>query len=119
MEINRHLSPVEQWRSYLSLKTPVLITFLIIWNLGILIAIFGFSSGFNTPISSNGGIVISITCLLACFFGFSVAISSKIRGKLIEPKRAHYYEGKYFYLLGFIALILAVCTFLFTRHQNV
>ena len=83
-----------------------------------LIAMFGFGSGFNAPISSNGGIVISITCLLACFFDFSVAISTKVRNKLIEPKRSHNYQGKYFYLLGFVTLVLAIGMFLFTRLQN-
>jgi polyferredoxin len=109
----------DQWKSYLSLKTPVLIAFLMIWNLGILIGMYDFKSELNSVINTGSAVVISATCLCASFFGFSVAISEKLRNKLIEPKRAHNYSRKHFYLLGFVALVLAVGVLFFANLQHV
>ncbi len=108
----------DQWRSYLSLKTSVLVAFLIIWNLGFVVAMYGFGDGFGAPITPNAGIVISVICICACIFGLIVSFSEKFRNNLLEPKRAHDYRVKDFYLLSFITFVLAVGMLLFPGMQG-
>ena len=108
----------DQWRSYLSLKTSVLFTFFIIWNLGFVIAMYVFGNGFGAPITPQAGVVISIICMCAGIFSLVVVTSSSVRQQLIEPKRAHDYREKDFYLLGFITIILSLAMFFIPELQS-
>ena len=108
----------DQWRSYLSLKTSVLLAFFIIWNLGFVIAMYGFGNGFGAPITPQAGIVISLICMCTGIFSMVVVASSNVRQQLIEPKRALDYRAKDFYLLSFVNIILSLTMFFLPELQS-
>jgi hypothetical protein len=83
-----------------------------------LIAMFIFGEGFSSNISPKGGVVISIICIGASLFGFSVANLDGVRNRLLEPTRMHNYRKQYFNLLGFIGLGMAFFMFFFSSIGN-
>jgi len=101
----------DQWRSYLSLKTNILVIFFILWNTGFIVAMYIFGDGFGSPITPGAGIVISIVCFIAGIFGFSVAVSTNVRKRLLEPTRSDNYRKKDFLLLGFVGIGLAIAMY--------
>ena len=117
--IMRNTKLFDQWRSFLSLKTPVLLVFFVLWNVGFVIAMFGFGNGFGSPITAQAGVVISIICLCACVFSLMVTFSKQIRQKLIEPRRAQNYRAKDFHILSFVTLALSICMLFFPRFSGV
>lgn len=109
----------DQWRSYLSLKTSVLVIFLLAWNIGFLIAMYAFGNGFGLPITPKAGIAISIVCICACIFCLAVSCFPNIRSKLLEPTRAKDYRSQDFYLLSFVTFVLSIAMLFFPRLANV
>ncbi len=101
----------DQWRSYLSLKTSVLVTFFIIWNAGFLFSMY--RNGWAFEFEDANKLPASIILFLASVFAYVVASSNYAREKMLEPKRAHDFRKKDFYLLGFITLILCVAVYWF------
>lgn len=101
----------DQWRSYLSLKTDILVIFFIVWNAGFLFSIY--RNGWIFEFDDTNKLPVSIVLLLASVFAYVVAFSNYAREKMIEPKRAHNFRKKDFYFLGFIALILCVAFYWF------
>lgn len=98
----------DQWRSYCSLKTPVLLSFFAFWNIGFVIAVYGFGDGFGSPITAQSGVASSAVCLCVCGFSLVVAFSDNIRQKLIETKRAHNYRARDFYLLSVVTFVTGI-----------
>lgn len=110
-----NLKIFDQWRSLLSLKTSVLILFLLIWNLGFVVAMYGFGNGFSQPITPETGVVISIICICTCVFSLAVSFSSRIRAKLLATTRKQDYRAKDFYLLSFVTFMLSIVMFFLSR----
>jgi len=120
MKIGKYNSDLlEQLRSFASIKTSVLIAFIILWNLGFLIALYGFGDGFGYPMSPRGGIVISITCFSAFIFSACILFSPKIREKLLESSRAHNYREKHFYIFCLVSFSLSVVMLVVPGLNNV
>lgn len=107
-----------QWKSYLSLKTSVIVIILTIWNGGMLLtmSVFGNSSG--SKITPEMGLSFSIFCLLLSIFGFSVAMSENVRNKLIEPSRLQSYRKQDFLLMGYVGFALSICMYVFPRISH-
>ena len=109
----------DQWRSYLSLRTEVLLIFFVVWNLSFLFAIFVYGNGLDSPFSLRGGMIISGICALTCVFCLTIIFSKSVRNHLLEPKRLHNYRAKDFYLLAFITFIISLGIQFFTKIQSV
>jgi len=103
----------DKWKSFLSLKTSVIVTFLVLWNGGLIIAMSVFGDGLMSPITPKSGAAIAVICLLAGIFGFTVSISEGAREILLEPKRSHQFRKRDFYLLGFLGFALAAGMYFF------
>ena len=109
----------DKWRSYASLRTGVLLIFLVVWNLSFLFAIFVFSNGLDSSFSQRGGRIISGTCALTCIFCLVIIFSKTVRNHLIEPKRLHNYRARDFGLLAFITFTMSVGIQFFSKIQSV
>ena len=101
------------WKSLLSLKTSVIIAFVVIWNAGFLLAMYLGGGGLNGALTDTGMRVSGYVCLAACLFSLSVALSKPLQSILIEPNRAENFNTKEFYFLAFISGALAISRFTF------
>ncbi len=98
-----------KWRSLISLKAPVIIAFILLWNSGILLAMY-LGGGGLTPIGME---VTGYVCLVACLFSLSVARSTTVQSLVIAPSRAANFNSKEFYFLALLSGFLAISRFTF------
>ena len=102
-----------EWRSLVSLKAPVIVAFVLIWNAGFLLAMYLGGGGLKGGLSPIGMKVTGVDCLAACLFSLSVAASKPVQAALIAPSRAANFNSKEFYFLAFVSGALAVSRFAF------
>ena len=101
------------WKSFLSLKIPVIITFVVIWNAGFIYAAQlgegAFSGGF-TPLGMK---ITGMVCVAASIFSFSVAFIKPFQNMVISEARIQNFSVKEFYFLALVAGVLAISRFTF------
>jgi len=102
-----------EWRSLVSLKAPVIIAFVLIWNAGFSLAMHLGGGGLRGGLSPIGMKVTGFVCLAACLFSLSIAVSKPLQAALIAPSRAGNFNSKEFYFLAFVSGALAVSRFVF------
>ena len=101
------------WRSILSLKAWVLVTFLVLWNLGFFVSMQAGGGGLTGGLAPAGMKISGYVCLAACAFSLSVATSKSIQSFLIAPSRAANFSTREFYFIAFITGFLAISRFVF------
>ncbi|MCV2403797.1 hypothetical protein OFY17_13065 [Marinomonas sp. C2222] len=107
-----------EWRSLVSLKTPVIVAFVLMWNTGFLFAMHLGGGGLKGGLSPIGMKITGFVCLAACFFSISVAASKSVQEVLIAPSRADNFHSKEFYFLAFVSGALAVSRFVFLAIED-
>ncbi len=85
-----------EWRSLVSLKTPVIVGFIIAWNAGVLFANYSGGEGFwtFTPKSMK---MAGFVCLGASLFSLAVAAVKPFQAVVIAPTRAKHFTPKDFF----------------------
>jgi hypothetical protein len=73
------------WRSFISLKAYVIIIFLVVWNVGLLYAMYMGGGGLEGGLTPIGMKISSYVYLAASIFSFSVAVSKPVQAALIAP----------------------------------
>jgi hypothetical protein len=107
-----------EWRSLVSLKAPVIVAFVLIWNAGFLFAMHLGGGGLKGGLSPIGLKISGFVCFAACLFSLSVAASKPVQEVLIAPSRADNFNSKEFYFLAFVLGALAVSRFLFLAIEG-
>ena len=102
-----------EWRSFVSLKAPVIVAFVLIWNAGLLLAMHLGGGGLKGGLTPIGMKITGVVCLAACLFSLSVAASKSVQAALIAPSRAANFNSKEFYFLAFVLGALAASRFAF------
>ena len=97
-----------EWRSYFSLKAWVLVTFVVVWNGGFLVAILTSGGTLEAVTISPGRWIVNGVLLLACAFGLVVATNTKLQDALVAPTRRHNFRVNEFYFLSFVTFMLVV-----------
>lgn len=101
------------WKSLISLKAPVIVAFVFLWNAGFLIAMYLGGGGLSGGLTPIGMEITGYVCLLACLFSLSVATIKRVQSALIAPSRADNFNAKEFYFIAFITGVLAISRFTF------
>jgi archaellum biogenesis protein FlaJ (TadC family) len=99
---------VNQIQSYLSLKTSIVWSTVLLWNIAFIVAIIDSYSAENEAFTTQGAIIISVTLFSVCLFAIFVVSSKRFRNKVLEPKRAQNYRSKDFVLLIAVTLVLSL-----------
>ncbi len=111
--IRRNETMKFKWRSLISLKAPVIIAFILLWNSGILLAMYLGGGGLRGGLTPIGMEVTGYVCLVACLFSLSVARSTTVQSLVIAPSRAANFNSKEFYFLALLSGFLAISRFTF------
>ena len=98
-------------KSILSLKYPVLIGFVVLWNLGFLVAYLLGRDEVEGVFSSISSTTIGIVCTIASLFCLSVARSKSIQSIVVSEKRAENFKPDEFYFVALISGVLGVSNF--------
>ena len=106
-----------EWRSFISLKAPVLIAFVALWNAGILYAMFLGGGGPRGGLTPVGMKVTGFVCVAASIFALSVAMSKSVQASFIAPARAQNFHSREFYFLAFVTGVLAISRFVFPEFD--
>jgi len=101
------------WKSLLSLKAPVIIAFVLLWNAGFFLAMYLGGGGLRGGLTPIGMEITGYICLVACLFSLSVATIRRVQSILIAPSRAENFNTKEFYFIAFITGVLAISRFAF------
>ena len=101
------------WKPYVSLKTPVILAFVVLWNAGFLLAMHLGGGGVEGALSPVGTKVSGVVCLAAAIFGLTVARSESVQAVLIAPTRAKNFRSKEFYFLAIVAGFIGIGSFVF------
>ena len=94
--------------SILSVKKTVLISFVVFWNIGFLIAFYfggGGIEGMFSPLSMK---VQGIVCVIASLFCLSIAVLKPVQKLVVLEDRIESFNPIGFYFVAFIAAILAI-----------
>ncbi|BFM49019.1 hypothetical protein [Marinomonas sp. THO17] len=105
-------------RSLVSLKVSVIVAFVLIWNAGLLFAMYLGGGGLSGGLSPIGMKVTGAVCLAVCLFSLSVAALKPVQAALVAPSRAGNFNSKEFYFLAFVSGALAVSRFVFPAIGN-
>ncbi len=106
------------WRSFLSLKVPAIIAFVVLWNAGLLYAMYMGGGGFAGGLTPIGMKITGYVCAAASLFSFSIAAIKPFQNMLIAKTRVHNFSVKEFYFLAFVTGLLAVSRFVFPILEN-
>jgi hypothetical protein len=98
-------------RSLGSLKAPVIIAAIFIWNAGLLFAMHLSGGELTSKLSPTGMKLAGGVCLAACLFSLSIANSKLVQTALIAPSRANNFNSKEFYFVAFLSGVIAVSCF--------
>jgi hypothetical protein len=101
------------WKSFFSLKIPVIISFVVIWNAGFIYAAQlgeGIFSGGFTPLGMK---ITGMVCVAASIFSFCVAFIKPFQSMVVAESRLQNFSVKEFYFLALIAGVLAISRFTF------
>ncbi len=101
------------WKSFLSLKVPVIVAFVVLWNAGFLYAMYMGGGGLAGGLTPIGMKITGYVCAAASLFSFSIAAIKPFRNMLLAKTRVHNFSVKEFYFLAFVAGLLAISRFVF------
>jgi hypothetical protein len=93
------------WRhlkSVTSLNAWVMMTFIVVWNAGFLLAIYAGGGRLDALLSPEGQTLAGLTCLAAAVFALAIAAVRPFRELLVDPARAHNFTAKEFYFIAFV-----------------
>lgn len=99
------------WKSLISLKTTVIVTFILTWNAGFFLAMYLGGGGLGGGVTPIGMQITGYVCLAAFLFSISVAVLKPVQTALIEPTRAVDFSSREFYFFAFVTGVLAVSRF--------
>jgi len=96
------------WKSFLSLKPYVIVTFLVVWNGAFLLSIEnGRMLDGVLQLAPGSNPIIGWTSVGATVFAFVVASSPAAQSVLVSPSRADAFSSKEFYLASVILAIFS------------
>jgi len=101
------------WRSLISLKVPVIVTFILLWNAGFLLAMYLGGGGLHGGLTPIGMKITGYVCLIACLFTLLVATIKPVQTLVVAPSRADNFSSKEFYFLAILSGVLAISRFIF------
>jgi hypothetical protein len=102
-----------EWKSLVSLKTSVIVAFVLLWNAGFFMAMHLGGGGLRGGLTPIGMEITGYACLAVTVFGLSVATLKPVQLSLIEPSRSGNFNPKEFYFLAFVSGVLAISRFTF------
>jgi hypothetical protein len=88
-----------EWRSLASLKTSVILTFVVLWNAGFLTGLY-LNGGFGPLARSRAAaIAVAATCAATCGFTLALALSRGVQDALLaESRRDDFRRGDFVFL---------------------
>lgn len=95
------------------MKIPVIIAFILVWNIGCLVAIYlnGGAGSLTDPMTE---LAMGIACLAASIFTAAVGSSEALQNRVIAPTRRHNYRSGVFLFVAFLCGALSVIALTFS-----
>lgn len=101
------------FKSFVSVKMPYFIGFIVLWNAGFFGAMLLGGGGLAGGLSEIGMMITGIVCFLASIFCFAVASLPQMQIKVIDPERNQDFTPKEFYILALLLWLIGITRFTF------
>src|SRR5690606_19298239 len=98
-----------EWKSFLVLKTWVIITWIFVWNIIFGIAIY-FNGGLGPVKNPSAAYISAIALFGTTIFCFLVIYNKSFRSSILHNERGKFYESFPFAFVGVLTLFLGVAS---------
>ena len=101
------------WKSLVSLKVPVIIAFVVIWNAVFLYAMHLGSEDFPGRLTPENMWITGFLCIAVSIFSLFIAVLKPFQNIVVAESRAQNFRAKEFYFLALLTAFLGVSQFVF------